>query len=1144
MLDSILGLLLPLLIAFLGTWKMITWPGFIMWGDTTFLLFPSIFFSQADHAWSWYYSSPTGLQALPNLLFFMIPYLLTMSAELSQKIWMLISYALVGVFAYFAMRIWLSKEGNEVARYGACVVFSLCYMVNIYALTLIGLPTHLQGYYSLPLLIALYAKTLWEKEHVLRNTAVIALLLSLSVITFPFFPITLLVILALWLHKFLTLKKEYALDFKKHIMLVTWFVLFNSYWIFPSYLVPSSSDVVMSSSMSPFRFNLDELRLGRYGRGFDLIHVLTLNLRYGGPYLITRWSLIIGFIIPVVAFASLLLYKRKEYLSNLVLYHAILFIIASLLTVRSDPFVNISALLGRYLFSEGSWWAFIRNPAHFVPLLCYTLAFLTGMFVYGVLSKLYRPVARLKVKNLSFGRGLSSLRVMHLLSAIFLISISSLPWITYTSFPVSGDVGGYFTPISVPQEYYEANSWLREQEGFHRVWWLPPTYEFQRFAWAPEKPLTLAWAKVVSSKPILPSSEFVDYLYMQEILEGKSNNLGKILLPFAVKYIALPMDKAKSQWIAPNLDEQVEVFSSLAKQKDLELAYNKSFMYLFKVRENFSAVYAASKLAVIVGGFDVYTSLTELDGFDPGDYAIVFSEQISAQYLKRVISVADVVFFSRRKGLEDLYLQLAESDFVYPSRDYECTPSGSWSVSSSPFVDLHVQSLRSEKHFVQEGDFLYGGFGVSASTPNATLNIILNAKALAMYELWVRVLRNPFGETLSIYVDGSFIKDINTYSSSAFFRWEKVSDVFLEKGSHVITLQSKGTNFVNALLLEDASKLQEMRKTTLELLQGKRIVSVERNLIAVERKLDQEQGVKGAWGMFGGDSIIGQTFTPEHPSLVEVEFWIHRKSLDAGNLIVELHRVNKDGLPASHVLSNVTLPSEKIPYPAGPPTLIELRYKGLSVGEQYTLILREEGEGVPGHYVAARSNDDRYERGSLIGSNDGGKIWVKGENDLVFTTYYLLETKTNNLKGAKHHETALYEWDVLHSSLQKIDELPPTFQAADILDFAMPFSGKYLITINATTPFVLVIPETYDPSWKVNNMDYSLHLPILGSINGFYINKTGRFQVVVEYTINTPFEVGKWISILSLSVLLTSVTVMKLRPSIKDRTKRHIRYRI
>jgi hypothetical protein len=93
---------------------------------------------------------------------------------------------------------------------------------------------------------------------------------------------------------------------------------------------------------------------------------------------------------------------------------------------------------------------------------------------------------------------------------------------------------------------------------------------------------------------------------------------------------------------------------------------------------------------------------------------------------------------------------------------------------------------------------------------------------------------------------------------------------------------------------------------------------------------------------------------------------------------------------------------------------------------------------------------------------------------------------------------------------------------------------KYVVDINnATRPYIVSLAEAYDPFWnahvgnkgEINNNNMKINsFPLYGVVNGFYVNKTGNYTLVIEYQPQDWFIQGLTISIFTL-VMIGAITL-------------------
>ncbi len=109
---------------------------------------------------------------------------------------------------------------------------------------------------------------------------------------------------------------------------------------------------------------------------------------------------------------------------------------------------------------------------------------------------------------------------------------------------------------------------------------------------------------------------------------------------------------------------------------------------------------------------------------------------------------------------------------------------------------------------------------------------------------------------------------------------------------------------------------------------------------------------------------------------------------------------------------------------------------------------------------------------------------------------------------------------------------------------------KYVLEIkNATRPYTVSLAEAYDPLWSAHvenvgeNNDFKTNsFPLYGVVNGFYVNKTGDYSLVIEYQPQIWFIQGLTVSTLSIAGILIAFILARKKSIIKlvDTIKRKI----
>ncbi len=88
------------------------------------------------------------------------------------------------------------------------------------------------------------------------------------------------------------------------------------------------------------------------------------------------------------------------------------------------------------------------------------------------------------------------------------------------------------------------------------------------------------------------------------------------------------------------------------------------------------------------------------------------------------------------------------------------------------------------------------------------------------------------------------------------------------------------------------------------------------------------------------------------------------------------------------------------------------------------------------------------------------------------------------------------------------------FDRATIIDYKWLSPVEWEVTVNASSPFILVFTEPYDKLWRayVGNNEIK-PTPIYNMVNGFAINQTGIIKIRLYYTLQSYFNFGVLVSL-------------------------------
>lgn len=92
--------------------------------------------------------------------------------------------------------------------------------------------------------------------------------------------------------------------------------------------------------------------------------------------------------------------------------------------------------------------------------------------------------------------------------------------------------------------------------------------------------------------------------------------------------------------------------------------------------------------------------------------------------------------------------------------------------------------------------------------------------------------------------------------------------------------------------------------------------------------------------------------------------------------------------------------------------------------------------------------------------------------------------------------------------------------------------GKYYVDIDANETFILAFSQSYDAGWtaKILGEHAELeHVIVTSYANGWYVNETGRFTIILEYEPQTYFYSAVVVSVLSVVLMIAIALTIEIR---------------
>jgi len=147
------------------------------------------------------------------------------------------------------------------------------------------------------------------------------------------------------------------------------------------------------------------------------------------------------------------------------------------------------------------------------------------------------------------------------------------------------------------------------------------------------------------------------------------------------------------------------------------------------------------------------------------------------------------------------------------------------------------------------------------------------------------------------------------------------------------------------------------------------------------------------------------------------------------------------------------------------------------------------------------------------------RIYSDSQTDLDSIVLYPSNAESSANRSKEHNGT--------------LDLFKQVSSAAQITGYEKINPTKHILSIkNATRPYIISFAESYDPLWTTYSIDNQSNksnnfgtesIPIYGVVNGFYVNKTGDYTLVIQYEPQEWFVQGTMIS--TILIVLISIGI-------------------
>ena len=746
-----------------------------------------------------------------------------------------------------------------------------------------------------------------------------------------------------------------------------------------------------------------------------------------------------------------------------------------------------------------------------------------------------------------------------------------------------------YTP---PKQYLAPLQWLSSQQDDYKVVsvgrsayeWLVSPDQYSDFA-SSSMQTTLGWghdigfdSSFIHDKPVLQDGgwefrtrEFVDHLRFKLAREELTDNLLKVLGPFAYKYVVLP------SYVT---NKTCEFFLN---QTGYQVIYNQTALVLQNEYAS-PRVFAADQSMLVLGGLESFDALCKIDDFNLSATPLFFTPNSSKENVcEDNISKFGMFSFVNTDILDLAMASLDEgTNFIYAG-DY-----GAPSINTTAYW-VKMSSWRNVGALVLSGDTL-------TTSGKNRIDIPFTANSQGDYSIWLRVGFAPSRGKLSIFVDNELIQELHTESSLwSKLAWTNITELSLTAGKHSIAFENDGTGYndIDAFAIVKPSDLESKTNeaiSTLQSFSGRLLYLLDAENVF----LDNSGNWHGTLVPYDGYVIYSDTLGLNVAPQAFANASSSSDSFDAS--------LANDGN------SNTRWTSEKYVLPQwleltwdrpqelrGCRILFENAY-----ATNYSIQTWNGSDWVDQALVADNNALDRVHKFTepvqttklriYVGTfsiYDRVSIWeieAFSTESATQTTKITIPRKGNYMLAARvatgpnygticfklndkfypiscNSSTNDFEWreigpfnfDVGQRSLSvggvdlvELDEILIYSLKGDEVSLTMPqlFNATspsvsvtydevnpctYQVHVDANEPFMLIFSEAYSPFWKaiINGEEIPSTLAY-SMVNSFYINRTGQFTVIIYFTGQTYANTGLIISFVSFVSISVATPVLSI----------------
>lgn len=1048
--------------------------GLVITGDAAFPLKPQVFVFRSFYVWYPYHYLGwlnTQVARFPIHVMWSLPTFVGLSPELSQKLWYLFLFITPALSMYYF-------SGIIVRERLAKLTSAFFYMVNPIMLgrSLGGSVFFLASYAVLPFVFAFYFKAL--KTDKVKYSLIMGLVLAFAISCSVH--ILYMIAFVFLLHIFYSIVfRRKILEIAKIIKMLmisgsTCFAV-SFFWLFFLFIrSPFGKSQVWP--LGQLFYNSTHTSLLNVVRLLGGLNLVQKGFTYG--YLSMKG--IVLFIIVLVCSLLLLLMVALGWIfrwKDEIVGFLFLTTLASIFLGKGPnaPFGDLFIQI--YLRVPGFGTLF-RDPSKFLIFVALSYAVLIGVALEEIFK---RGVVVIDKIESVFEAGFLTLHISkkNLFKVVSTLFVTLLIF-TY-SYPMFLGFYGNLTPITVPTEYLETSDWLSNQNEEFRTYWVPSLSDYifsTNYEWNPHGTAVFIPESVApSEKPVINWNDD------PTATSRYSNDMAYFAYSLMYNNWTNSLGKVLGLLNAKYVVVDESMPSDVRHPSDVRYP-PPYFLNVLEHQNGISLIYPDGSLKVfentwfkprvstVSHGVLIIGGRTGIISLvNIADFypsALFFSEQLQTKHHDEVLS--------RSNSTKIFIVDKNYSDFVFSLIDR--------SHFLSPYLFVPPGSRKDSWRANWSPDGSWASYrgevsydeAYAYSTAESHMKVPFSVKSGETYDVWIRVAFGPQEGKLTLTLDEHVLTwglDCNDPRYLGF-RWVKVTSQSLNEGEHTITLYNEGGGWTAV------DQIAVVPQEDFAAYEAKAAALVERlglyYVFEAEKSFSTDQNEWYTSGNWGGNASNGFVLSCENSTgAAYTDFYVPMNT----SLRVALRVV-----------------------------------VGSAAGE-----------------LSVKIDDDVSFFFPLISSTQHFS-WVETPSFQLNKGTHRLAVENNGNSRVDFDEAMVFSVHPGEGELPLENLLSSDSNSASCT-FVKIDPTRYKIHVRAGAPFFLVFSESWHPSWQIE-VDGETLSPILVNsfANGYFIEKTGDFDITLEFKLQVYYTISGYISLISLLAVLAYITHEEIRKAI------------